>query len=53
MVLSDAENSFEELALYDWDGLFYWSVKVDALSLRVWRYITAVDDEDLWSYFTS
>lgn len=41
---ADGENDFEHFELYAWDGQFFWVVKTEALSSRVWRDIIAVDD---------
>lgn len=51
-VHADAKNDFEQLALYAWDGPFYWGVEVEALSSRVWSDVIAVDDIE-FSYYGS
>lgn len=46
-VLVDAENEFEELELYAWDGKLFRSIKFEGLLSRIWSDIVAIDDSDL------
>lgn len=43
-VLADVESGFAALEHYEWDEEFFWGVRVDALSSRVWRDVFAVDE---------
>lgn len=46
-ILQGGENVIQQLALYAWEGQFYWSVEVEALASRVCRDVNNVDDVDL------
>lgn len=51
-VQENAENDFEQLALYSWDDKSYWDVEAEELSSRVWKDIVAFD-VDYSSYYGS
>lgn len=46
----DAENDFNQLSLYMWDCHFSWGLEAGALSLRVWWYMVAVNDNVITYY---